>query len=240
MTLLGLGAIFMVGLLGGVHCAGMCGGIVTALSAPSNRIVLNRRPGWLLHAGYHAGRIASYMGAGALAGSLGSMALFFNHLLPVQVVMYAAANLMLIGLGLYLMGHGRFIVWMERVGGGLWQRIRPLAGGLLPADTLPRALALGALWGWIPCGLVYSMLATALLAGDAASGATVMLAFGLGTLPNLVFAGALMRLLARRRQGAWLRRGFGAIVTVLGVAGIAHAAVAGPGALSAILCYAPP
>lgn len=231
MNIAALGAVAMVGLLGGVHCAGMCGGIVAAVSATGRA-----RSRWPLHLAFNAGRIAVYALAGALAGAAGSLALFVDGLLPVQLWMYVLANLMLIGLGLYLCGVTRYIAAVERVGARIWAVIRPLAGRLLPADTLPRAFGLGLLWGWIPCGLVYSMLATALLAGDAAGGAAVMLAFGLGTLPNLLAAGALMRVLSTSRHGRLARTLAGSAVLGLGAFGLAHAGGVGHDAVAGFLC----
>ena len=176
------------------------------------------------------------MGAGAIAGAAGSMALFYNDVLPVQVAMYLLANLMLIALGLYLLGTARYVAWMERAGAHLWRLLRPVAGRLLPADTLPKALALGMLWGWLPCGLVYSVLATALLAGDAAGGALVMLAFGLGTLPNLLFGGALLRALSRHGAGGAMRKVAGGLVLLMGLAGLSQAGQVRGAALSSVLC----
>lgn len=233
-------AVFVVGLLGGVHCVGMCGGIVAALSSAPGRIAQGARkrpPPWSLQLAFNGGRIATYALAGALAGVAGSMAFFLEGLLPVQVVLYAFANLMLIGLGLYLLGITRYIAMLERVGARLWRVVRPVAGRLMPADSVPRALGLGALWGWMPCGLVYSMLATALVSGSAVNGAALMAAFGLGTLPNLLFAGALMRWLSSHRAGSVLRRVAGATVLALGALGIAHAGGVGKNAVTGILCF---
>jgi sulfite exporter TauE/SafE len=227
--------IFVVGLLGGVHCLGMCGGIASALAASQP----GARPVWPLQLAFNGGRIATYALAGAVAGLAGSLSLFLNRVLPVQLAMYVLANLMLIGLGLYLFGITRAITALEKVGAHFWRLLRPALRHVMPANTLPRALALGALWGWVPCGLVYSVLATALLAGDAGRGAAVMLAFGLGTLPNLLFAGALMRALARWRGGNVVRRVAGALVLAMGLFGLAQATLAGDHAMAGIFCLSP-
>lgn len=229
-----LAAVFVVGLLGGVHCIGMCGGVVTALSAGSRT-----PPSWPVQLSFNFGRIAVYALAGAAAGAAGSMALFVGDVLPVQLALYLFANLMLAGLGLYLLGVTRYIAVLERIGSHVWRVVRPLTKLFLPANTAPRALALGALWGWMPCGLVYSILATALVTGDAVHGAAVMFAFGLGTLPNLLFAGALMRWLSARRAGGWMRSVAGAMVLGLGLFGLAHAGIAGQRAVSSFLCFTP-
>ena len=156
MSLAIFGAVFLTGLLGGVHCAGMCGGIVAALS---RQTAAGR---WHLHLGYSFGRIVSYAVAGALAGTAGSLGLLLDGVLPVQIALYVLANLMLIILGLYLAGVSAVAARLETMGTWLWRRIQPFTRRLLPADTLPRALGLGLLWGWLPCGLVYGILLMAM------------------------------------------------------------------------------
>jgi uncharacterized protein len=214
-----LGAVALTGLLGGVHCAGMCGGIVAAMSGNACG---SRKP-WLIHASYNLGRIASYSVAGTAAGTAGSVGLLMDGLLPVQVALYAAANVLLIGLGLYLAGIRGPVARLEGLGTRFWSKIQPLTRRFLPADTMPRAFMLGTLWGWLPCGLVYSILFTALLSGSALSGAAVMLAFGLGTLPNLMAAAALMRGPRSFVAARPLRVLSGAVVLGFGVYGLAHA-----------------
>ena len=177
-------ALFLVGLLGGTHCIGMCGGIVGALSMGAGS-----RPS--LHLAYNAGRIASYTAAGAVAGALGGASLALSGQLPVRIVLFMLANLMLVALGLYLMGATRALAFTERFGQKLWRHLQPLSKRFLPARTVAQAFPLGLVWGWLPCGLVYSALVTALTSGSALRGAGMMLAFGAGTLPNLLLAGLL-------------------------------------------------
>jgi len=230
MTLTIFAAVFVTGLLGGVHCAGMCGGIVAALSGQAG----GRR--WNLHLGYSAGRIASYAAAGAIAGTAGSIGLLFDGVLPVQMTLYVLANVLLIGLGLYLAGVSQVVARFERLGLALWQRLQPVTRRLLPADTLPRAVGLGLLWGWIPCGLVYAMLGTALLTGDALSGAAVMAAFGLGTVPNLLLAGLALRKLNGVTRARPVRVAAGGLVLGFGVYGLANAATLTEHIRNGLLC----
>ncbi|HEY7758248.1 MAG TPA: sulfite exporter TauE/SafE family protein [Burkholderiales bacterium] len=218
MTAAIFGAVFLTGLLGGVHCAGMCGGIVAALAGQAGGKRLS------LHLAYNGGRVLSYALAGALAGAAGSLGLLLDGLLPVQLALYVLANAMLIGLGLYLAGVSSVVAWIERLGMALWRRIQPLTHNLLPADTLPRALGLGLLWGWLPCGLVYAVLTTALLTGDALDGAAIMAAFGLGTLPNLLLAGLALRRMTAVTRARPLRMAAGGLVLGFGVYGLANAA----------------
>ena len=140
-------ALFLVGLLGGTHCVGMCGGIVGALSlgAPAR---------WSMHLAYNAGRILSYGVAGALAGALGAASLALDGPAPVRLALYLLANLMLVALGLYLLGVTRALAFTERAGQHLWRHIQPLTRRFVPAKTVAQAFPLGVLWGWLPCGLV--------------------------------------------------------------------------------------
>ena len=210
-------ALFLIGLLGGTHCIGMCGGIVSALSigGPSR---------FVLHLAYNSGRIASYAVAGAIAGALGGLSLTLSDQLPVRIALYVLANLMLVALGLYLIGITQTLAFTERFGKRLWVHLQPLGKRYLPARTVAQAFPLGLLWGWLPCGLVYSALATALTSGSALHGAGTMLAFGAGTLPNLLLAGLFavrLRAYAARPAVRWLA---GLLVLGFGVWGLVGAA----------------
>ncbi len=206
-------ALFLVGLLGGTHCVGMCGGIVGALS-------MGARARWSMHLAYNAGRILSYGAAGALAGALGAASLTLEGQAPVRLGLYLLANLMLVALGLYLLGITRALAFTERAGQHLWRRVQPLTRRFLPARTVIQAFPLGVLWGWLPCGLVYSALATALSTGSPGSGALLMLAFGLGTLPNLLLAGILLARLNEFVRRPAVRIGSGLLVLGFGLYGL--------------------
>jgi len=222
MPELSLVAAFLAGLLGGVHCVGMCGGIVAAMSLqPGGEARAGGRRAAAFHLAYNGGRIASYTLAGSLAGLLGSAAFLSEHLLPVQYGLYALAQVVLILLGLYLAGLNQSVLVLERMGGLLWRRLQPLLACLLPIRGLGQALVAGGLWGWLPCGLVYSVLVSALAAGDAARGGLLMLAFGLGTLPNLLLMGWAGESLRRFTRNPWARRVAGLLVAGIGVWGLA-------------------
>jgi hypothetical protein len=216
----GFAAAFLIGLLGGAHCVGMCGGIVGAFTVQ----LPARQRTWHLHLAYSTGRIVSYAAAGAIMGTIGGAGLLFGRVLPVQLLLYVLANLMLVGLGLYLAGLANQVARLEALGAWLWRRIQPYGAGLLPADTPAKAFALGMLWGWLPCGLVYSVLATAMLSGGAARGAAVMLAFGLGTLPSLMLAGLALKRLRDFASSRRLRLAAGLLVAGFGLIGLAKAA----------------
>jgi len=216
-------AVFLIGLLGGVHCAGMCGGIVSALSLQTP----GARPAWTVHLAYNLGRISSYGIAGAVMGAVGSLGVLLNNWLPVQIILYVAANLMMVALGLYLTGVTRALAITERAGQVLWRRVQPATRRFLPVRGVAQAFPLGMLWGWLPCGLVYSVLTMTLLSGSAARGAAIMLAFGLGTLPNLMLAGLLLVRFRSVVQGRALRLGAGALVLGFGLWGLFNASALG-------------
>ena len=231
-------AVFLVGLLGGTHCVGMCGGIVSALSLPTQPKMPSQKPSslWPVHLGYNLGRIGGYVLAGAAMGAVGSASLLFNQVLPVQLGLYVLANVMLVAMGLYLLGLTRALAWSERIGQRLWRRIQPFAAKWIPARSFTQALPLGLAWGFLPCGLVYSGLSAALLAGSSAHGAALMLAFGLGTLPNLLLAGLLLVRFRRVVQHSAVRVGSGLLVIGFGVWGLLHVESLGGKLWQGLIC----
>jgi sulfite exporter TauE/SafE len=244
-------SIFMIGMLGSVHCVGMCGGIVSAFSLTASRrvfpVAVTATPAvpavHMAAAGelptalaYNLGRIASYASAGAIAGGLAQGARALTGISTLQIGAYWIANLLLVAIGLYLTGVWKGLAGLERVGGALWRRIQPFTGRLLPLDSLPKAVALGALWGWLPCGMVYSVLLTAMLSGTALSGALVMAAFGLGTLPTLLTMSLFGARLKTWMQRRIVRVGSGLIVAGFGLLGILRAANGLPGSWLDAVC----
>ena len=216
MTEFSVIAIFFVGLLGGVHCLGMCGSIVGILTSQLPKVGAR----WPYHLAYNSGRISSYTLAGLLVGAVGQAGLLLRDVVPIQHLLFGLSSLMLIALGLYLAGIWGMVRRIEHVGSLLWQRIQPLTRPLFPIKSPLRALLLGTLWGWLPCGLVYSVLITALASGSAQSGALVMLAFGLGTLPNLLTIGLFWERSLRLVRSPRVRLIAGLIVMALGIYGI--------------------
>ncbi|MBD8569126.1 MULTISPECIES: sulfite exporter TauE/SafE family protein [Pseudomonas syringae group] len=185
----------VLGLLGGGHCLGMCGGLMGALTLAIPREQRARRMQLLM--AYNLGRIVSYAIAGFFSGLVGWAVANSPGATTLRVV----AALLLIAMGLYLAGWWSGLTRIERLGRGLWRYLQPFATRLLPISSIPRALLLGALWGWLPCGLVYSTLLWAASQGNAIDSALLMLAFGLGTWPVL-----LATCLAAERTTALLRR----------------------------------
>lgn len=204
-------AAFLVGLLGGVHCVGMCGGIVATLGMglpQEKRMQWSAQLPYLIS--YNSGRLFSYTVAGLLVGGAGALVTDLLLLQQAKLVMQTVAGLFMVALGLYLGGWWFGLARVEKVGSLLWRHIEPFARKLMPIRSVPQALIMGLVWGWLPCGLVYSVLIWAISAGSAVEGGLLMLSFGLGTLPNLFAMG-----LVAGKLSSWIRQP--AVTRVAGV-----------------------
>lgn len=202
----GLAAALLAGVVGSVHCFSMCGGIAGALGMAGGG-----RASFAVS--YSAGRIASYAVAGAIAGAIGAGLAGAAGLGPwLRLVM----GVVLILLGLQVAANIKALAPLEAAGARLWARLAPVARRFVPPRHAGQALALGALWGWLPCGLVYGMLAAAAGSGSAANGALFMAVFGLGTAPAMIGLawasgrGGSWLTQRRRRLLGWLLVAFGA------------------------------
>ena len=207
-----LGAMLLLGLASGVHCLGMCGGFVAAFSTFKGIPVRDQRSSWSRMALFNAGRISTYAALGAASGFLGGKVALA---LGAQTALYVLANVMLIGVGLYLAGATKFLGFLEKLMAPLWRALQPVL-------RMRNAYLPGLAWGFIPCGLVYGALAVAAFAGSAAAGAAAMLAYGLGTLPWLLAGGLAFQFVKRPAT----RGVVGAGVLAFGVYGLAHASAA--------------
>lgn len=224
------------GLLGSVHCVGMCGGIAGALALGAVRRTDRGSPvPSLLVLG--AGRIASYATAGLVAGTvgLGVVGLLGSY---GPALLRMAGGLLLFAVALAVGGTSRLSLALEHLGTTVWRRLVPLAG-LATAAPLgrTRAFALGVLWGWIPCGLVYAALAWAATAGDPAHGALRMVAFGLGTLPATLLTGAAAARLGGVVRARGSRRVAAALLALFGVWMLAAGATAVPRVAAKPSCH---
>jgi uncharacterized protein len=243
MPISGLIAALLAGLLGGAHCLAMCGGFMTALSGSGQRsptptaiLYPARRLAWR-HLPYHLGRITTYAALGAIAGGAGGAALAAGELVAVQRVLYIIANVFLIALAIAIVSNGKGMVGLQAVGAALFAKLMPAFRSLLARDDASARYVLGAIWGLVPCGLVYAVLPIALFSGGALQGAVVMLAFGLATLPNLLAAGWIV---ARAR--AWLDLRTMRFMTALllagfGVVGIGRALYGSLSTMQGAFCF---
>ena len=206
---------FTIGLLGAVHCVGMCSGIVALLTRQTS----DRSRSRLFQANlvyYNLGRLFSYALAGLLAGTVGAQIL---NILPVEHgarISQMLTSGFLIAVGLYLTGWWKGLTRLEALGNKLWIRLEPFGRKFLPVKTSFQALTVGAVWGWLPCGLVYSALVWSLVSGSAWQGAAFMTAFGVGTLPALLLMGAGSQWLAKFTQNKFIRTTIGALMIIFG------------------------
>lgn len=210
---------FAVGLLSALHCIGMCGGIMGALSVAlpeSTRAQPARLLGFL--AAYNLGRVLSYTAAGAVAGGLGLTLVRGSGSVEVGLVLRVVAALLMVLAGLNLAGWLPAIGRLEQLGAPLWRRLEPMARGLVPVRTPWRAVLYGAVWGWLPCGLVYTMLGVAAGQATVSGGAGTMAAFGLGTLPTLLVTGLFAGRAYGLRRRPQLQRVGGLAVAGVGIA----------------------
>jgi hypothetical protein len=175
----------------------------------------------LLHSlPYHAGRISSYIAASALCGGFGAALLKASGWASLQSVLFALGNAFLILIGASFALRGSGLRFVERYGARVFALIAPLARRFAGAQGTAERYALGMIWGLVPCGMVYAVLALALLSGNALAAAGLGLAFGIGTLPNLLAAGWVLQRLRRGSSWAWVRSVAGVTLVAFGVLGM--------------------
>lgn len=197
IDLVALGAAFLAGLVGSVHCVAMCGGIATGF-APYGA---GAKAAWHVALTTNLGRVSGYVLAGVIVGGLGHGLVAIFRIEHLMFALRALAGVVLILVALKMLGATRSLDLFGKAGDALWTKLRPIQSRLLPANTFPRRFGLGMLWGWLPCGLSTTMLAAAWLQATPHGGGALMAAFGLGTLPTMLplsYSGA--RWLARPGQ----------------------------------------
>ncbi|KMQ74759.1 sulfite exporter TauE/SafE family protein [Marinobacter subterrani] len=206
---------FLIGLLGSTHCLGMCGGISASLSMalPVGKGFRLRQSAMLL--AFNAGRIGSYV----LIATLVALASTFaaSQWALAGLVLRTLAGILLIFMGLSMARWWQGIRYVERIGAPVWARLSPLTRRLLPVNHGGQALALGALWGWLPCGLVYSTLGWAALQPTVGSAALTMLFFGLGTLPSMLATGYAAGWIQGLKTHRLFRKITGALLILFGL-----------------------
>ena len=209
--------VFLVGLVSTLHCSTMCGGIMGALSLSLPREIKDRSARFLSFIVlYNLGRLFSYAAMGALIGGIGGR---FYGLVPPEyahLLFQASIAVVSVAVGLHLVGMLPRLSAIEAMGAPVWRCVEPLGRRLLPVTRPYQALLYGAVWGWMPCGLVYAVLFLALTSGSAEMGGIVMAAFWLGSLPTLLAAGMLARSLTRMVRMPKLRFGLGLCLIGLG------------------------
>ena len=213
-----LTSAFLLGIFSTMHCIGMCGGIIGALSLSLPVEVRNHKPRLFAFVmSYNIGRLASYTLAGLLAGAIGTGLMQAAGFDQGHATLRLVGITMMVAIGVYLTGWLPQIASIEKIGIPVWRRLEPIGRKLMPVSSIPRALSYGLIWGWLPCGLVYFVLIWALTAGDAFMGAMTMLAFGLGTLPTLVTAGFMTSWITRLAQSSRARQIVGLLIIAMAI-----------------------
>ncbi|GEA50881.1 cytochrome biogenesis protein [Vibrio inusitatus NBRC 102082] len=205
-----LGA-FLIGLAGAGHCMGMCGGIASA-------VALNgRKNSFQITLLYNFGRISSYLLIGALVGGAVASSLTVFDSSHFLTVLRAIAAVMILLLGLYLAQWWNGLLKIEKMGQHLWKYLSPIAAKMIPLRSPWYAFPVGMVWGWIPCGMVYSMLSWAAVAGSATNGLLIMGCFGLGTLPAMILVGAGSAKYSQFFRSQIIRRVIGSLMIVYSI-----------------------
>jgi len=213
-----LTSAFLLGVFTTLHCVGMCGGIIGALSLSLSPQIRESKPRLLLFVGmYNIGRIISYSLAGLIAGALGAEILASSGFKQGNQIFHYLGISMMIAVGLYLTGWLPQLARVEKIGIPLWKKLEPVGRRLLPVNNPVKALGYGFIWGWLPCGMVYFALIWSLSAGSAYQGALIMLAFGLGTLPTLLTAGFMTSWITKFARNSKVRASFGLLVIAMAV-----------------------
>lgn len=196
-----LPGLVAAGLAGSGHCFGMCGGLAALAGSTDKRIYVL----WL-----NLARIGSYVLIGLLGGLVIQIGIGSSEQLlrleKLGSISRALSGLLLMLLGLSIAGWRWDVTVFKKISQRFWATLQPLSQRLLPIRNVRDALQFGALWGWLPCGLVYAVLPAAWLRGNALESGLMMLAFGLGTLPSMLamgMASAQIRLFLQRRGFRW-------------------------------------
>lgn len=226
-------AALSAGLLGGIHCIGMCGGISNMLASagkPARKAIPilpvptetlpSRRAQLRIPVQLHSGRIFTYTLMGAIAGAFGALGMRIQPFLPMHTLMYVIGNLALIWLGLRLFGYTPHFAPLDRLIARITTHIHLSPRFSLLTQTQRYPFLVGMIWGCLPCGLVYGVLPFALLSGNAWSGATLLLIFGIGALPHLIFAQEISNWLHHSHVPTLLRGTGASLLTGIGVMGL--------------------
>lgn len=207
--------MFVAGFLAGGHCLVMCGGIGQIIGYAGGcqvnfwRILI-----------YNIGRILGYVTLGAILGLIGKSLFGLGAGQTMRLVLEILASGVLIAMGIYITGFTQIFIPLEKIGSPLWRTIEPITRKFLPPKNQTQALILGYLWGFLPCGIVYGALIKAFSTTDILYGALMMLAFGLGTLPNLILISWGFAFLSKWRTQIWFRLCSGFMLIAFGVMGL--------------------
>ena len=208
---------FSLGFLGSPHCAGMCGGIIGTLHNGVADVANGKKQQIWYSLAFNGGRLLSYAVAGMIAATLGSSLIALIGIERSHAIMQMIAGAFMLVLGLSIAGWWSGLNRIESFGYQFWRRLQPLTRHFIPVRSKTRALLLGTLWGWLPCGLVYSALVLVSASGNALQGGLTMLAFGLGTLPMMALLGLSAGKINQWRANSTIRSVMGSVIILFGI-----------------------
>lgn len=225
-----LSAAFVAGVAGSAHCFAMCGGLAGALGMRARMTATSARTAFGNAVSYHVGRLGGYALAGAICGLIGASLQAVLDLARLGTALRVASGVLLMLIALRMLSPWNPLRWLETLGAKFWRRLQHFTLGTGKLTGHAHAVALGFLWGWLPCGLVYSMLLFAALSGDSASGGLILLAFGLGTLPSMLTSSVLASQMQRWLKNRGPRFASGALLLIFGAWMICRSLPGGGGA----------
>ncbi len=211
-----LGAALAAGLAGSAHCFAMCGGMAGALAMRARNAAATPRGASLQAVLHQIGRVSGYTMAGALVGTFSQGAQWFLQLADATAALRVAAGVLMLLLALRLLTGRNVLAPLERAGMHLWRRLHPLSLRAARSTAWYASFLLGLLWGWLPCGMVYSVLLMSATSGGTAAGAATMASFGIGTLPAMLVSSLILTQLPRVSAGPFLRAASGGLLALFG------------------------
>ena len=209
---------FIMGLFSSMHCVGMCGSIIGTLTLSlKQEIRENKGVLFFYILNYNLGRITSYTLAGALVGVI-------EFILTTPLgeghghrILQLLSAIIMASAGFYIAGWYPRFAYIEKSGSRLWKFLEPFGRRLIPVQTRTRAFLFGMVWGWLPCGLVYTAFALAATTGDVLKSALTMLAFGIGTLPAVFGIGIMTGIATRLSRMNRVKQAVGLFMVALAI-----------------------
>lgn len=209
-------AVMIAGFLSSWHCFAMCGGIVGVLSqAEQEKTKRQRIIAWIL---YNGGRLTTYAIAGFIAGLLGNKVLSVFSLATAQTLGAYLSGGFIIALGLYLGRWWQGLLFLERFGMRFWQALNPIKLKFFSKTNGFGLYVKGLIWGWLPCGLVYSMLIWSVTTGNPYQGSLMMFAFGLSTLPAIFLMAYVNQSFLQSKTSIAIKKVLSVLLVLFGIA----------------------
>jgi sulfite exporter TauE/SafE len=213
-------AAFLLGLGSAPHCMAMCGGIASALLIGARQqtpaVLASDQPATSALGDaclFGSGKLLGYMCLGLLAGTGGYLLTGAHQ--SMFGLLRGLAGILMILMGVHTAGWWRGLSRFERLAFQLWAPLLERARALR-LDSNRNKLLAGVFWGFLPCGIVYTVLLMAMTSGSLIKGMMIMLVFGIGTMPFVLAAGGMLQMGARWLRATGVRTALGLILISFG------------------------